>query len=73
MKRIIHTPVPMVTPAFDDITMTEFEAPAFNRRPSPTKKLVQIGGKGSYMSLYGSPDHLTLAGGARAGRCRDHL
>jgi uncharacterized protein len=66
MKRIIHTPVLMVTSAYDDITMTEFEVPAFNTLPTPNKKLVQIGGDASHMSLYDNPNHLELVGKACA-------
>ncbi|MDP7101639.1 MAG: alpha/beta fold hydrolase [Rhodospirillales bacterium] len=73
MKRIIHTPTLMVTSAYDDITMTEFEVPAFNKLPTPTKRLVQIGGDASHMSLYDNPDHLNLVGSACANWCRDHL
>jgi len=43
MKRIIHQPTLMVTSWYDDITMTEFEVPAFHTIPSPRKKRVQVG------------------------------
>lgn len=73
MKRIIHTPVLMVTSAYDDITMTEFEVPAFNTIPTPRKKLVQVGGDASHMSLYDNPDHLELVGSACAAFVREYL
>ena len=38
VKRIIHQPTLMVTSWYDDITMTEFEVPAFHTIPSPRKK-----------------------------------
>ena len=64
MKRIIHQPTLMVTSWYDDITMTEFEVPAFHTIPSPRKKLVQIGEGASHMSLYDNPDHLRIVGEA---------
>ncbi len=73
MKRIIYTPVLMVTSAYDDITMTEFEVPAFNTIPTPRKKLVQIGGDASHMSLYDNPDHLELVGKAGADFVAEYL
>ena len=73
MKRIIYTPVLMVTSAYDDITMTEFEVPAFNTIPTPRKKLVQIGGDASHMSLYDNPDHLDLVGQAGAEFVAEYL
>lgn len=66
MKRIIHQPTLMVTSWYDDITMTEFEVPAFHTIPSPRKELVQIGEGASHMSLYDNPDHLRLVGEACA-------
>jgi uncharacterized protein len=60
MERIIYTPVLMVTSAYDDITMTEYEVPAFQKFFCPRKRLVQIGGDASHMSLYNNPNHLTL-------------
>jgi hypothetical protein len=73
MKRIIYQPVLMVTSAYDDITMTEFEVPAFNTIPCPRKKLVQIGGDASHMSLYDNPNHLELVGKACAEFTKEHL
>jgi len=73
MKRIIYTPVLMVTSAYDDITMTEFEVPAFQSIPCPRKELVQIGGDASHMSLYDNPNHLELVGGACAAFAKKYL
>lgn len=73
MKRIIYTPVMMVTSAYDDITMTEFEVPAFQSIPCPRKELVQIGGDASHMSLYDNPNHLELVGGACASFAKKYL
>lgn len=73
MKRIIYQPTLMVTSAYDDITMTEFEVPAFQTLPTPRKKLVQIGGDASHMSLYDNEDHLTLVGQACADWAKEHL
>lgn len=73
MKRINYTPVLMVTSASDDITMTEYEIPAFNTIPTPRKQLVQIGGGASHMSLYDNPDHLELVGNACAGFVKEYL
>jgi len=69
LERIIATPTLMVTSRYDDITMTEIEVPYFNRIPVPAKKLVQIGGGASHMSIYDNPDHLSIAATA----CRDWL
>ena len=66
MKKIIHQPVLMVTSWYDDITMTEFEVPAFSTIPSPRKELVQVGGDASHMSLYDNENHLELVGSACA-------
>jgi hypothetical protein len=73
MKRINYTPVLMVTSAYDDITMTEYEIPAFNSIPTPRKRLVQIGGGASHMSLYDNPDHLQLVGKACAEFVTEYL
>jgi len=73
MKRIIYTPVLMVTSAYDDITMTEFEVPAFNTIPTPRKRLVQVGGDASHMSLYDNPNHLDLVGRACAEFATEYL
>ena len=54
-------PVLMVTSAYDDITMTS-SVPAFQKIPCPRKRLVQIGGDASHMSLYDNPNHLDLVG-----------
>ena len=73
MKRIIYTPVLMVTSAYDDITMTEYEVPAFQKIPCPRKQLVQIGGDASHMSLYDNPNHLDLVGQACADFAKQYL
>ncbi len=73
MARIIHQPVLMVTSWYDDITMTELEVPAFNTIPSPKKKLVQVGGDASHMSLYDNPDHLDIVGKACADFAKKYL
>jgi uncharacterized protein len=73
MKRIIHQPVLMVTSWYDDITMTEFEVPAFNTIPSPRKKLVQVGGDASHMSLYDNENHLEIVGKACADFALEYL
>jgi hypothetical protein len=73
MKRIHYTPVLMVTSAYDDITMTEYEIPAYNTIPTPRKRLVQIGGGASHMSLYDNPDHLELVGHACAEFVKEYL
>lgn len=73
MKRIHYTPVLMVTSAYDDITMTEYEIPAFNTIPTPRKRLVQIGGGASHMSLYENPDHLKLVGDSCAEFVKEYL
>lgn len=73
MKRIIYTPVLMVTSAYDDITMTEYEVPAFNSIPTPRKRLVQIGGDASHMSLYDNPNHLQIVGSACGEFTREYL
>jgi uncharacterized protein len=63
----------MVTSWYDDITMTEFEVPAFHTIPSPHKKLVQVGSGASHMSLYDNADHLRIVGEACAEFAREHL
>ena len=73
MKRIIYTPVLMVTSAYDDITMTEYEVPAFNTIPAPRKRLVQIGDDASHMSLYDNPDHLQIVGSTCSEFAREYL
>jgi len=73
MKRIIYQPTLMVTSWYDDITMTEFEVPAFNTIPCPRKKLVQVGGNASHMSLYDNPDHLAIVGEACADFAKEYL
>ena len=73
MERIIYTPVLMVTSAYDDITMTEFEVPAFQKIPCPRKRLVQIGGDASHMSLYDNPNHLDLVGQECANFAKQYL
>jgi predicted acyl esterase len=73
MKRIIHQPTLMVTSWYDDITMTEFEVPAFHTIPSPRKKLVQVGEGASHMSLYDNPDHLRVVGLACAAFAKEYL
>ncbi|HWU25107.1 MAG TPA: alpha/beta fold hydrolase [Rhizomicrobium sp.] len=73
MERIIYTPVLMVTSAYDDITMTEYEVPAFQKIPCPRKQLVQIGGDASHMSLYDNPNHLDLVGQACANFAKQYL
>jgi dienelactone hydrolase len=73
MRRIIHQPTLMVTSWYDDITMTELEVPAFNEIPSPRKKLVQVGGDASHMSLYDNPDHLRIVGTACADFAKEYL
>ncbi len=64
LSRIIYTPVLMLAAAHDDITMSEIEVPAFQMIPAPRKRLVQLGGGASHMSIYDNPDHLSEAGGA---------
>lgn len=66
MKRIIAQPTLMVTSAYDDITMSEYEVPHFHTIPSPRKELVQVGHGASHMSLYDNPDHLKEVGEACA-------
>jgi pimeloyl-ACP methyl ester carboxylesterase len=73
MERIIYTPVLMVTSAYDDITMTEYEVPAFQKIPCPRKRLVQIGGDASHMSLYDNPNHLDLVGQECADFAKQYL
>jgi len=73
MRRIIHQPTLMVTSWYDDITMTELEVPAFNEIPCPRKKLVQVGGDASHMSLYDNADHLSIVGQACADFAKENL
>ena len=73
MKRIIHQPTLMVTSWYDDITMTEFEVPAFQTIPSPRKELLQVGGDASHMSLYDNLDHLKVVGSACAEFAKKYL
>ena len=61
VERITSLPVLMITAKDDDITMTEIEVPYFNEIPSPTKKLVQIGGTATHMSIYDNEEHLNQA------------
>jgi hypothetical protein len=73
LKRIIHQPTLMVTSWYDDITMTEFEVPAFQSIPSPRKELLQVGGDASHMSLYDNLDHLKVVGSACAEFAKKYL
>ena len=73
LKRMIHQPTLMVTSGYDDITMTEFEVPAFHTIPSPRKKLVQVGEGASHMSLYDNPQHLRVVGEACADLAREYF
>jgi len=73
LERIIYTPTLMITSAYDDITMTEIEVPYFNRIPAPRKKLVQIGGGASHMSIYENLDHLAIAGEAGRDWVKENL
>ena len=63
----------MVTSWYDDITMTEFEVPAFQTIPSPRKELLQVGGDASHMSLYDNLDHLQIVGSACANFAKKYL
>jgi hypothetical protein len=67
LERLTSMPVLMITAKDDDITMTEIEVPYFNRIPSPTKRMVQIGDSATHMSIYDNAEHLDLARAA----CRD--
>ena len=63
----------VVPAAYDDITVTEDEVPAFQKIPCPRKRLVQIDGDASHISLYGNPDHLDLVGHVCAEFAKQYL
>lgn len=73
LERLCWQPTMMITAKDDDITMTEIEVPYFNRIPSPTKKLVQIGGSATHMSIYDDQDHLDEASNACTQWMAEHL
>jgi hypothetical protein len=69
VDRIISTPTLMVIASSDDIVASDLQIGYYNRIPTPMKRLAQLGGDVTHMSIYDNEDHLRLA----ANSCCDWL
>jgi fermentation-respiration switch protein FrsA (DUF1100 family) len=73
LPRLVATPVLVVVASVDDIVASDLQVDYFNRIPTPTKQLVQMGKGASHMSIYDNLDHLAIAADACTNWLAAHL
>jgi len=72
LSRLLNTPTLVVVAENDDLTLWDLEIDAYNRIPTPDKRLVVVGGS-THMTLYSDRSLLSQAAEAATAWFTEHL